>query len=205
MEDNLFNDQEQENNTQEGTAPTKDEVATEVTHLKEQLIRLGADFQNYKKRVEKDRLMWTQSARADVLLQLLPVVDDFDRAMQEARKNQTIVIQSINVKSSEQPVIQNDSVGSSEQRVIQSDSVGSRSLNQFFQGFELIHKALYDYLKKNGVTAITEHTTFNPELHEAVMQSQVEGKQEGEIIAVLQQGFMCNGVVLRHSKVSVAC
>lgn len=168
MENNNFNDQQ--NTETENSSSAEQTEMNETTQLKDQLIRLGADFQNYKKRVEKDRALWTHQARADLLLQLLPVVDDFDRAMQEADKTQE-----------------------------------SGNLNQFLKGFELIHKALYEYLKKNGVTPIEDHTIFNPELHEAVMQSQVEGKQEGEIIAVLQQGFMCNGSVLRHSKVSVAC
>lgn len=130
----------------------------QLDQTKKQLVSLGADFQNYKKRAEKDRLLWTQTTRAELLLQLLPIVDDFDRALQG----------DVNT-----------------------------------EGLALIHKLFYDYLKKNGVTPITQHTTFDPELHEAVMQSHVEGKQEGEIIAVLQAGFMCNGTVLRHSKVSV--
>lgn len=159
----------------------------QLEQTKKQLVSLGADFQNYKKRAEKDRLLWTQTTRAELLLQLLPIVDDFDRALQESKRN------------TQSPVMQSDN-----QPVIQSDSVGSRSLEKFLHGFELIHKMFYDYLKKNGVTPITQHTTFDPELHEAVMQSHVEGKQEGEIIAVLQAGFMCNGTVLRHSKVSVA-
>ncbi len=184
MEDNNFNGQDlydelhKEETTQEECQATADELA----QTKDQLVRLGADFQNYKKRVEKDRSLWTQTTRAELLLQLLPIVDDFDRAMQESKRITELT----------------------EQTAIQSTSVGSSSLNQFLQGYELIHKMFYDYLKKNGVTPIAQHTTFDPELHEAVMQTQAEGKQEGDIITVLQPGFMCNGVVLRHSKVSVA-
>ncbi|NDH09257.1 MAG: nucleotide exchange factor GrpE, partial [Gammaproteobacteria bacterium] len=54
----------------------------QLEQTKRQLLSLGADFQNYKKRIEKDRLLWTQTTRAELLLQLLPIVDDFDRALQ---------------------------------------------------------------------------------------------------------------------------
>lgn len=48
--------------------------------LEEQMARLQADFTNFKKRVEKDRLQTVQDARADLAVQLLPVIDNFDRA-----------------------------------------------------------------------------------------------------------------------------
>ena len=55
---------------------------SELASVKEQLVRLGADFQNYKKRIERDKSEWYQSAQTQLLLDLLPVIDDFDRAMQ---------------------------------------------------------------------------------------------------------------------------
>ena len=60
----------------------------EVNDLKETCKRVAADFENYKKRVERDRVSWTFSAQAEVLRDILPVIDDFDRAIAEYQKKE---------------------------------------------------------------------------------------------------------------------
>lgn len=57
----------------------------ELALLKEKFVRLGADFQNYKKRVEKDRIEWIDRSKADLLIGFLQIGDNFDRALEEAR------------------------------------------------------------------------------------------------------------------------
>jgi molecular chaperone GrpE len=52
-----------------------------VKELEERLVRLQADFENYKKRTAKENEALRENANADILLKLLPVVDDFDMAM----------------------------------------------------------------------------------------------------------------------------
>jgi len=44
--------------------------------------RTQADFINYKRRVELDRSDYARSARADIILKFLPVIDDFERAVE---------------------------------------------------------------------------------------------------------------------------
>ena len=60
----------------------------DVEDLKETCKRVAADFENFKKRVERDRVTWTQSAQAEVLRDLLPVIYDFDRAISEYQKRE---------------------------------------------------------------------------------------------------------------------
>jgi molecular chaperone GrpE len=50
--------------------------------LKEQLLRAVADFDNYRKRIERERREVSEYAATDVLLELLPVIDNFERALQ---------------------------------------------------------------------------------------------------------------------------
>ncbi len=57
----------------------------ELADVKEKYLRLIADFQNYKKRSEKDRIDWIDKSKGDVLLGVLSIVDNFDRAFEEAR------------------------------------------------------------------------------------------------------------------------
>ncbi|SDB19078.1 molecular chaperone GrpE [Flavobacteriaceae bacterium MAR_2010_188] len=67
---------------------------TEVEALKEDLskekdkfVRLFAEFENYKRRTSKERIELFKSANQDVMVSLLPVLDDFDRAYSEISKS----------------------------------------------------------------------------------------------------------------------
>lgn len=53
----------------------------EVADLKEKYLRLYSDFENYRKRTAKERLDLITSASEEVLQDLIPVVDDFERAI----------------------------------------------------------------------------------------------------------------------------
>jgi molecular chaperone GrpE len=57
------------------------ELRHERDQLRDQLLRKAADFDNYRKRVERDRREMVELASQDVLLELLPVLDDFERAL----------------------------------------------------------------------------------------------------------------------------
>ena len=52
----------------------------EVTTLTADLQRVQAEYANYRKRVDRDRAATTEFAFASVLIELLPVLDDLDRA-----------------------------------------------------------------------------------------------------------------------------
>lgn len=54
---------------------------------KNKFLRLFAEFENYKKRTSKERLDLFKTASQDVMVALLPVLDDFDRAYQEISKS----------------------------------------------------------------------------------------------------------------------
>lgn len=51
------------------------------------LQRLQAEFENYKKRAERERLEYTEQANAQLVLGLLPVLDNFERALQVESSN----------------------------------------------------------------------------------------------------------------------
>jgi molecular chaperone GrpE len=58
-----------------------DALAAEKASLYDKLLRRQAEFENYRKRVERERGELYQHGRDDVLLQFLPVVDNFERAL----------------------------------------------------------------------------------------------------------------------------
>jgi molecular chaperone GrpE len=50
--------------------------------LQDRLLRTAAEFDNYRKRVERERRELSEYAAADVLREVLPIVDNFERALQ---------------------------------------------------------------------------------------------------------------------------
>jgi len=61
----------------------------EVARWKEQYLRARADLENFSKRVEKERGNVALFAQAEVLLDLLAVIDDFDRALEQKQGSGT--------------------------------------------------------------------------------------------------------------------
>jgi len=59
----------------------RDGLRVERDELKELLLRRQAEFDNYRKRTEKERSEFVQYAGMELVKELLPILDDFDRAM----------------------------------------------------------------------------------------------------------------------------
>ncbi|NND06187.1 MAG: nucleotide exchange factor GrpE [Saprospiraceae bacterium] len=56
--------------------------ASELSEMKDKYLRLFAEFDNYKKRTSRERLELLRNAAEDMVVDLLPVLDDFDRIRQ---------------------------------------------------------------------------------------------------------------------------
>ncbi|OWP62569.1 nucleotide exchange factor GrpE [Hymenobacter amundsenii] len=63
-------------------APASEVSATsnELADLKDKYLRLAAEFENYKRRTSKERTDLFKTANQELMVALLPVLDDFDRA-----------------------------------------------------------------------------------------------------------------------------
>ena len=55
---------------------------------KDKFLRLFAEFENYKRRTAKERIELFSTASEEVMISLLPILDDFDRASVEIEKDQ---------------------------------------------------------------------------------------------------------------------
>lgn len=78
--------QNPENETVENvpTPPSTEELLAEE---KDRYIRLFAEFENYKKRTAKEKNEFFQYANQDMMVSMLAVMDDFERALKEIAKN----------------------------------------------------------------------------------------------------------------------
>ncbi len=139
----------------------------ELSDIKAKYARLGADFENFKKRLEKDQATAYGQMQKSFFLPLLEIVDSFDLALTES-------------------------------------NLADQSVAAHLAGFTLIRRNLQKFLEKFHVTEMKNEKTFDPNLHEAVMSVQTPDKEAGEIVAVLQKGYVFNGEVLRPAKVTIA-
>jgi len=74
----------------------EEQLSQDLASEKDKFIRLFAEFENYKRRTARERIELFKTANQDVLLALLPVLDDFDRALSEIKKtDDNILIQGV--------------------------------------------------------------------------------------------------------------
>ncbi|HBR70284.1 TPA: nucleotide exchange factor GrpE [Candidatus Dependentiae bacterium] len=142
---------------------------TELQDLKSKILRVTADFQNFQARIAKERTSWMRDAQIELMIGLLPVLDNFDRALTDHQKQEH-----------------------------------GEVFTTWLTGFELIAKDLYKFLFEKGVREIDCSTTFDPQYHEAIAHVADPNKSSGEIIEVLQKGYLLNDTVIRPAKVIVA-
>ncbi len=64
------------------TEPESDKTSRELGELKDKYLRLYADFENFRRRTAREKLDLIGNANEGMLQALIPVVDDFERAMQ---------------------------------------------------------------------------------------------------------------------------
>ncbi len=72
-------------------------INEERDSLKDQLLRKMAEFDNYKRRTEKEFIENIQSASKEIIEDLLPVIDDFERSINhaESEKEKSLLLEGV--------------------------------------------------------------------------------------------------------------
>lgn len=82
----------------------EDKLKEELQNEKDKFLRLFAEFENYKKRTSRERIELFKTAGKEIMLELLPVLDDFERALlhieedkeaEELRKGVLLIYQKL--------------------------------------------------------------------------------------------------------------
>jgi len=160
----------------EETLDLAEQRALDLQQMKDQLLRQVAEFQNYRRRVDKERATWQQRAQIQVIEPMLAVLDDFRRSLDVLEE-------------------QGDS----------QETTGP-AYATLKEGVELVYQNFSNALEKLGVEYIeTMGHPFDEHLHEAMMQMPApEGTAPGTIVGEIQRGYRLGDRVLRHSRVVVA-
>ncbi|WP_424494804.1 nucleotide exchange factor GrpE [Salinimicrobium sp. GXAS 041] len=82
------NNKEKSNSSEGKTEELSEEeqLKADLEKEKDKFLRLFAEFENYKRRTSKERVEMFKTANQDVMTAMLPVLDDFDRALNEIKK-----------------------------------------------------------------------------------------------------------------------
>lgn len=153
-----------------------DDLNQQLRDAQDQLLRKAAEFQNYKRRTEEEKAALVEIGKSAVIQQFLDVLDDFDRSIEAAEQ--------VEEKASEKP---------------------GPAYYALKEGVELVYRKFKDELARLGVQPIEAvGEPFDENLHEALMQREVEGTEPGVVIDEVQKGFLMGDRVLRHSKVIVS-
>ncbi len=148
----------------------------ELEGLRQKFLLAAADYENAKKRNARDKEDFIKFSQERILKELLPVLDNFDRAVGHANTA------SANASSYED-VRQN--------------------LKTVISGVERVQKQLADILKMHGLKRVeTAGQAFNPHFHEVVAHVPEEGKED-QIVDELEPGYMLHDRLLRAAKVRV--
>lgn len=86
------------------TLSKEEQLAEDLAKEKDKFLRLFAEFENYKKRTARERLDLIETAGSSVMMSILPVLDDFERALshieedkeaEELRKGVVLIYQKL--------------------------------------------------------------------------------------------------------------
>jgi len=79
-----------EENQTDFSEPQSSKAEAELADMKDKYLRLYSEFDNYKRRTSKERMDLLKTANQEMVVALLPVVDDFERARQSMQNAQDV-------------------------------------------------------------------------------------------------------------------
>jgi len=75
-----------ENTEKQEELSVEEQLTVDLGKEKDKFLRLFAEFENYKRRTSKERIELYATANKELMTVLLPVLDDFDRGLNEIKK-----------------------------------------------------------------------------------------------------------------------
>lgn len=146
-----------------------------------QILRLRADFDNYRRRTQAEAAAHRERATEALALRLLPVVDNLERAVAAAEASVAQYAQTAATPENGVTITQG-----------------------LLSGVQMVLAQFMQALEAEGVVPIPAvGAPFDPKLHEAVMQVEGDPEQAGLVVEELQKGYLLREKVLRPAMVKV--
>jgi molecular chaperone GrpE len=162
------------------------ELEAKLAEANDNFLRKAADFENFRKRMNREKQEAIDFANQSLLLDLIPVMDDFDRALKAARPQ------------AEHPAQTADGVEACAQQPA-GDFAG------LYEGIAMIEKRLSSQLEtKWGLKRFdSEGEPFDPNRHEALMMEKSPELTEPVVKEDFLKGYTLKDRVVRSAKVKV--
>ena len=162
----------------EESAPSAEEQLAQaqarIEELEDKNLRMMAEFDNFRRRTNKEKLDLMATAGERIFKEMLPLVDDFERAIDNVQRD--------NVQAPKE----------------------DERYQAMVEGVNLIYQKFLSFLDKNDVHVIeTEGADFNTDEHEAVTTFAAGEDKKGKVIDCTQKGYKLGEKVIRFAKVVV--
>ncbi len=144
------------------------EAENRAKEAEDKFLRTHADFDNIKKRLEKEKYQAIDYASEKFAKDLLSTIDTLEMALQSAT----------------------------------TDGSSDELIEKLKEGIELTIKNVMTTFEKHDISVV-ETDEFDPQVHNAVMQVQSENHENGQIVQVMQKGYMYKDRLLRPAMVSI--
>jgi len=144
-----------------------EELEAKLDESENRYLRLLADFDNFRRRTQLDREAAEKYRAQELITNLLPAIDNFERAMQ-----------------------------------IETDNEQAKAL---LDGVSMVYRSIIEALKQEGAEQIEAvGKEFDPNLHQAVMQSEEEEMASNMVVEEFQKGYKLKDRIIRPSMVKVS-
>ena len=179
--DPKVHDKTSDNPDDSGTAEEADALREEVEALQEErddlndrLLRKTAEFENFRRRMDREKKRRHEAGKVTVIERMLEVVDDFERSLDAAR----------DLEDSEDVESAYESLKGGVEMVFRKFHDQLQSL-----GVEPIE---------------AEGKPFDEQYHEAMMRQPTDEAEPGTVLQEIRKGYTMGDRVIRHSRVVVA-
>ena len=110
IKEDAIEEVEEKDLEQNSSDEVEKKLNSEIEELKNQLLRLQADFINYKNRTEREKSNSIILANEDLILKLLPVLDNFNRAFTHANLEDDTIKGFVMIKDQFESVLKSETV-----------------------------------------------------------------------------------------------
>ncbi|MDX2303295.1 MAG: nucleotide exchange factor GrpE [Microscillaceae bacterium] len=153
-------------------------LQSELNEQKDKYVRLYAEFENFRRRSIKEKSDTIRNASESLIKELLPIIDDFERALKSMQNAQT---QSFENKE---------------------DTI--KDIKAVEEGIVLIYNKMFKTLESKGLKIIESAIgkDFNLEEHESITTIPAPSEDmKGKVIDEIEKGYYLHDKVLRFTKV----
>jgi molecular chaperone GrpE len=150
-------------------------LEAQAADLKDQYLRKAADFENFRKRMNREKQESVDFANQSLILDLIPIIDDLERAIKAA------------------------------ETAAAAGAAESKDFNSLYEGITMTEKRLVSQLENRwGLKRYdSAGEPFDPNRHEAIMMEKSAEAEEPRVQEEFLKGYTLKDRVIRAAKVKV--